>query len=91
MEDGPEAAEGRYEYGGRTYRLAERESERWTVTADDGQYVGLLMAIRTGERSAPQYAVELPAGKGGPDEPATEDWRPALEYLIDQSVPPVGG
>ncbi|TFW00189.1 hypothetical protein [Orlajensenia leifsoniae] len=89
--DGPEEAEGVYEYGGRVYRLEERDSERWTVTADDGQDVGVLVALAGPGRNGPEYTIDLPGEEGRVGEPSTDDWRRALQTLIDESVPPVGG
>lgn len=81
MEDGPEAAEGHYDYAGKTYRLVEEESERWNVFAD-GVYLGVLAAA-DGERQGPLYTFDLAGEEGGRDEPATDDWRRGLETLID--------
>lgn len=57
MEDGPESLEGSCEYGGRTYRLEERDSEVWRVY-DGEKYLpcGAVAALhgevsRRGERT----------------------------------------
>lgn len=83
MEDGPEEAESRYEYNGRAYRLAERESERWEVF-DGDRYLGVLVALKGSERSGPLYTIDL-AGDEPQESEATDDWRRALETLIDRS------
>lgn len=81
MEDGPEEAEGSYEYGGKTFRLVEEESERWQVFGD-GVYLGIIAAA-DGDREGPLYTFDLAGEEGMRDEPATDDWRRVLETLID--------
>lgn len=44
MENGPEAAEGTYEYAGHRYRLREEESEKWRVF-DGDRYLGVVIAV----------------------------------------------
>jgi len=80
MEDGPEAAEGSYEYLGKSYRLVEEDSERWKVYAD-GIYIGILIAADTDD--GPEYTIDLAGEENKVDEPLTDDWRRALETLID--------
>jgi hypothetical protein len=83
MEDGPEEAESRYEYNGRVYRLAERESERWEVF-DGETYLGVLIALKGAGTTGPVYTID-PAGADPQEKEATDDWRRALETLIDWS------
>ena len=82
MEDGPEHAEGSYEYNGRVYRLAETVSERWSVY-DGGRHLGDVVAVPGTQESGPEYTIDL-AGESV-DEPATDDWQRALETLIDMA------
>ena len=85
MEDGPEEANGSYDYTGRTFRLDERDSEEWRVF-DAGVYIGTVRAVRGEGTTGPQYTIDI-AGDGPVDEPATDDWRRALETLIDLGTP----
>lgn len=88
MEDGPEAAEGTYTYAGHDYRLREDESEKWQVF-DGDRYLGVLIAVNGSD--GPAYTLDFAGEEGKYDEPANEDWRLVLEYLIDNSAPPAGG
>ena len=55
MEDGPEDADGVYEYGGQTYRLEEAASEIWSVYLDN-TYLGVLRVAEPEEdESGPLY------------------------------------
>jgi hypothetical protein len=90
MEDGPELSEGTYEYAGKTYRLEERESERWRVY-DGDTYLGQVIAVKGTQETGPEYTIDFAGEEDVYDEPATDDWRLVLEYLIDNSRPPVGG
>jgi hypothetical protein len=89
MEDGPEGTEGTYEYVGKTYRLEEFESEKWRVY-DNGHYLGQVIAVPGTQETGPEYTLDFAGEEDTYDEPATDDWRLVLEYLIDHSAPPVG-
>jgi len=89
MEDGPEELEGSFDYAGQTYRLVEEKSEQWKVYLGD-QYLGALIAVPGSEQSGLQYTIDLAGEENLIDEPATDDWRRALEVLIDSTAPPVG-
>jgi hypothetical protein len=80
MEDGPEEAEGRFDYNGRTYRLEEFESEKWKIYGD-GVYLGQVVAVDGVD--GPEYTIDLAGEEGKVDEPSTDDWRRAVETLID--------
>jgi hypothetical protein len=82
MEDGPEAEEGTYNYGDKSYRLEERESEVWTVL-DGERVIGSVHALPADERGV-LYAVDVPGETETEDVP-TEDWKAAVEYVIDQA------
>jgi hypothetical protein len=82
MEDGPEETEGTYEYGGKTYRLQERESERWEVF-DGDRYLGVVIALPGTNESGPEYTLDFAGEEGKVNEPSTDDWRRAVETLID--------
>lgn len=84
MEDGPEAAEGTYEYAGRSYRLREEESEKWRVF-DGDRYLGVVIAVDGPD--GPEYTLDFAGEEDKYDEPTTDDWRLVLEYLIDHSAP----
>jgi hypothetical protein len=83
MEDGPEAAEGSYTYGAKTYRLEERQSEVWTVL-DGDQLLGTVRALPRVDDRGVLYAVDVPGVTETEDVP-TDDWKAALEYVVDQS------
>jgi hypothetical protein len=89
MEDGPEELDGTYDYAGQTYRLVEETSEQWKVYREE-QYLGVLLATSGPGLTGPQYTIDLAGEEGLIDEPATDDWRRALEVLIDSTAPPVG-
>jgi hypothetical protein len=89
VEDGPEGAEGTYEYAGRTYRIEERDSERWRLY-DGDHYVGQVIALPGTRETAPKYTPDSAGEEDKYDEPATDDWRLVLESLIDNAAPPVG-
>jgi hypothetical protein len=83
MEDGPEAAEGTYTYGAKSYRLEERDSEVWTVM-DAEHVIGTIRALPPTAEGGVLYAVDVPGETETEDVP-TSDWRAAIEYVIDQS------
>lgn len=86
MEDGPEEAEGTYEYGGFTYRLQEAASEVWSVYLDD-VYLGVVRSAEPVEdEPGPHYSAHLAGEESEPDGEVTEDWRAALEFLIDAAA-----
>jgi hypothetical protein len=90
MEDGPEAAEGIYDYAGKTYRLEERDSEQWSVF-DGDTYLGVVeRADGVPSREGPVYVAHAAGEEKLPDVEPTDDWQLALEYLIDNTAPPVG-
>jgi hypothetical protein len=91
MEDGPEGAEGTYTYAGGQFRLSELESERWIVSSDDGTRLGVLVALDGQDRDGPQYFVEKFGDERRLNIDPISDWRRALEYLIDNTAPPIGG
>jgi hypothetical protein len=82
MEDGPESAEGRYEYGDKTYRLEERESETWSVF-EGARLIGTLIATAAVDERGPLYTVRLDH-EGATVSESIDDWEAALDYLIDQ-------
>jgi len=87
MEDGPEAAEGNYPYRDKTYRLVEADSERWEVF-DGDIYLGVLIAVPT--KNGPVYTIDFAGEENLYEEPAGDDWRLVLEWLInhaDKSAP----
>jgi hypothetical protein len=86
MEDGPEDAEGTYEYAGEVYTLVEHESERWMVWLRD-RYLGRVIALSGTKESGPVYTIDIVGEEGKIDEPATDDWRRAVEALIDRATP----
>jgi hypothetical protein len=91
MEDGPEDAEGTYSYAGGQFRLEELESEQWTVGSEDGTRLGVLVALEGQDRDGPQYVVEKFGEERLLGLDPSNDWRRALEYLIDNTAPPAGG
>jgi len=80
MQDGPEAAEGKYPYGSTTYRLVEEASERWSVY-DGDELIGVLAATTSDEDRGPFYTVRFAEDTEFRPE-STDDWQAALEYLI---------
>jgi hypothetical protein len=90
MEDGPEIAEGAYKYWGKTYRLQGRDSEVWCIY-DGDTYLGDVIAVTgVADRGGATYRSRRNGDDPAPGAPTTDNWRSALEYLIDQSSP-VGG
>lgn len=86
MEDGPEDAQGIYEYGGQTYRLEEAASEVWSVYLDD-IYLGVIRATEPVEgEPGPHYAAKSAGEEYEPDGEVTDDWRAALDFLISEST-----
>jgi hypothetical protein len=84
MEDGPEFAEGAYEFGRTTYRLAEVESQVWRVY-DGDTYLGIVTETEpTASERWPHYTAKCD-GEEEADVPSTDDWRAALGHLIDAS------
>ena len=85
MEDGPEDAQGSYDYAGKTYRLEERDSEVWRVS-DGDKYLGDVIAV-TGISApgGPTYLARCDGEDVMDGAPTTDDWRSAVQYLIDQS------
>ena len=81
MEDGPEDANGRYSYNGKTYRLDERESHQWRVL-DDGVHIGTVLEVSTTQEAGVLYTIEVADGRG-PEPETTDDWARAIETLID--------
>jgi hypothetical protein len=90
MEDGPEAAQGTYAYAGKTYRLEERASERWSVY-DGNTYLGVVeVADGAPTREGPIYVAHASGDEALTDVEPTDDWQRAIEYLIDTTAPPAG-
>ena len=81
MDDGPEEANGRYEYNGKTYRLDERDSHEWRVF-DDGVHIGTVVELSTTPATGVLYTIEVADGEGREEE-TTDDWTRAIETLID--------
>jgi hypothetical protein len=81
MEDGPEEAEGHYEYGGKTYRLIEDVSWTWKVFDGDA-YLGIVTQSGPNAGDGFEYTAKC-AGEENEDAPTTDDWRAAVNYLID--------
>jgi hypothetical protein len=82
MEDGPEAAEGTYPYGAKTYQIEERESEVWSVL-DGSSLLGIVSALPAVDERGPLYRVDVPGETETEDVP-TDDWKAAVEYVINQ-------
>jgi len=89
MEDGPESTEGTYEYAGKTYHLDERDSEQWPVL-DGEKWLGTIRSAPKLSDGSPEYTIDFAGEEGKYDEPASDDWRRAVEYIIDNAAPPVG-
>ena len=81
MEDAPEEANGNYEYSGKTYQLQERDSNQWRVL-DDGVHIGTVIEVSTTPEDGVLYTIEVADGEGRKLE-STDDWRRAIETLID--------
>ncbi|MBT2501676.1 hypothetical protein [Curtobacterium sp. ISL-83] len=82
MEDGPESAEGSYEYEGKSYRLAEVDSEQWRVY-DGDTYLGVVVQTDATAAEPWMHYASKPPGYEGDDLPTTDDWRAALRRLIE--------
>ncbi|TFC93014.1 MULTISPECIES: hypothetical protein [Cryobacterium] len=82
MEDGPEFAEGSYDFARKTYRLAEVDSQVWRVY-DGDTYIGIVTETdATAAEPWPHYT-EHSAGDETAAAPTTHDWRAALDHLIE--------
>lgn len=86
MENGLERAESSYAYAGKSYRLVEVESGKWRVF-DGDTYLGAVVALADG---GAEYTIAFAGEERQDDEPASGDWQSMLEYLIDNTAPPVG-
>lgn len=84
MEDGPESLEGRYEYGGRTYRLEERDSEVWRVY-DGEKYLGIIEQFDATSAEPWMHYTAKSAGEENEHVPSTDDFVAALDHLIEAS------
>jgi hypothetical protein len=83
MEDGPEEAEGSYEYLGKVYRLAEIESERWSVFSGE-KYQDVRVAVDgPAVEPWPHHSCVLAGDEASPGDATTDDWHAALELLAD--------
>lgn len=69
-------------YSGNHYRLEETETGKWSVF-NGNAYLGRLVAVAGDRESGPLYTIDLVGEEGQVGEPATDDWRRALEVLID--------
>lgn len=85
MEDGPEAAEGSYEYQGHAYRLEEVESEQWRVYVGD-TYLGVVIQTDATSQEPWMHYASKQAGDEDTAVPTTDDWHAALRHLIDAST-----
>ena len=85
MEDGPEVAEGFYESGGKNFRIEENESWVWRVYDPDGNYLGVVTQSDPTPEDGYRYAARC-AGEEDADVPTTDDWRSAIEHLIEVSI-----
>jgi hypothetical protein len=87
MEDGPEAAEGSYEYAGVTYKLEERDSEQWRVTDSNGKYLGVLVtSYDVVDEPWPHYTCKIAGEEDTVSDATTDDWRSALDHLIVEAT-----
>ena len=86
MEDGPEDAEGVYEYGGQTYRLEEAASGIWSVYLDDTHLGVLRVAEPEADESGHHYTARVAGEEHDNDGEVMDDWRAALDLLIEIST-----
>ena len=77
-----EGAEGSYEYAGTMYRLGEAESQRWSVF-DGETFLGAVFADPILNVEGARYSIDLAGEQGTVGEPFTDDWRRAVETLIN--------
>lgn len=81
-DDGPETAGGSYLFGDRTYRLVATGLDSWQIF-DGPTLLGEVLRTRPESGSLwPEYAARS-VDEDTPDLPATDDWRAAVEHLID--------
>ena len=52
---------------------------------DGDIYLGVLVAVPGVDQSGPLYTLDFAGEENKYDEPATDDWRLVLEYLIDHA------
>lgn len=87
MEDGPEAAEGRYEYDGAVFSLEERDSEQWRVSDSAGKYLGVLVTTYdVVDEPWPHYTCVLAGEEDTVSDVTTDDWRSALDHLLSEAT-----
>jgi len=91
MEDGPEDADGTYDYAGKTYRLEERDSEVWQVFDGDRHLGDLIAKGGPHTPGGPTYVPHCVGTDNSEELPPSDHWQAVLEWLVDQSAPPVGG
>ena len=86
MEDGPETAEGSYKFGEKTYRLEEAARAVWSVY-DGERYLGIVAVAETAaDDHGPQYVARPSGEENVTDFESTDDWRAALEHLIESTA-----
>jgi hypothetical protein len=89
MKTGSESAEETYSYAGKDFRVVKSADESWGVY-DGDSFLGHIIGLPGPAGSEPAYTLETKSDENPDDEPATHDWRSALELLIDNTAPPVG-
>jgi hypothetical protein len=84
-EDGPEAAEGNYEFDGLVHELDEREIQVWSLRSPEGVYLGDVVAEEVIGQAGSRYTVWFD-DDDEPEDEYVEEWMAALEYLISESA-----
>lgn len=85
MSDRPDDVDGEYDYAGRTFRIEPAVEGVWRIY-DDDQYLGILAEAHPVAGEAwEHYTAKLAGEENTVSDVSTDDWRAALEYLVDAS------
>ena len=85
MSDGPELADGTFEYHEKRYRVEEEEPERWFVYDGERHIGDIEHTADLAGRDASLYICHAADSTDRAEAEPMEGWRVALEYLIDHS------
>jgi hypothetical protein len=89
MTDAAVPTEGTYDYAGKEFRIVKQDGARWRVFDGDSR-LGDVVELPGSQESGRLFTLETNGDPNPHDEPAARDWHAALEFLIDNTAPPVG-
>lgn len=88
MADGAQEIDSSYDWEGKTYQLEEISTNHWTVF-DGERYLGVIIASELDEddeNPLPNYESRLAGEETESTGDGTDDWRSALEDLLDATA-----